>query len=284
MVRARFWLAVAATAGLIGAQDARPQFEVASIKPNAGAGRGSKFGSRGPGTFYTENIPLRMMIAEAYGVKQFQITSGPAWISSDGYDITAKPGFSEGTGPVDQRLRTMLRLQRLLEERFRLKFHRETKEMPVYLLTVVNGGLKLAEADCVKFDIDHPPSRPADGAPRPRYCGNMRMGKNGPNMTVDGIGIEMSNLIFWLTDSMSRTVIDNTGYTGTFDAKVEYAPDLGHPPPGMGGGEVGSAGVLDNAGPSLFSALQEQLGLKLEASRGPVEILVIERVERPTAN
>ena len=158
----RFFRAVilAATAAILNAQDTRPQFEVASIKPSAG-GPGSMFGSRGPGMFNTENTPFKMLMSQAYGVKGFQISGGPSWINSDGYTITAKES-GEGT-PRERFARMMLMLQVLLEDRFQLRFHRETKDMPIYALTVAKSG-KLPPADCVPFDEKNRPAargRPA---------------------------------------------------------------------------------------------------------------------------
>ncbi len=143
-------------AGILSAQDTHPQFEVASIKPSAG-GPGSMFGSRGRGMFNTENTPFRMLMSQAYGVKGFQISGGPSWINSDGYTITAKE-TGEGT-PRERFARMMLMLQVLLEDRFQLRFHRETKEMPIYALTVVKSG-KLPPADCVPFDEKNRPAPP----------------------------------------------------------------------------------------------------------------------------
>ena len=267
-----------ATVGILSAQDTRPQFEVASIKPSA-AGPGSMFGSRGPGMFNTENTPFKMLMSQAYGVKGFQISGGPSWINSDGYTITAKAS-GEGT-PKERFEKMMLMLQVLLEDRFQLRFHRETKEMPIYALTVAKSG-KLAPANCVQYDEKNRPAPPAAGQPPIRFCGNIRGGRSGPNSTLDAMGISMADFIRWLSNVTGRTIVDKTGFAGTFDAKMEYMPEMaqGAPPTGDGAPPP----PVENAAPSLFTALQERLGLKLESERGPVEILVIDRVERPTEN
>lgn len=241
-----------AMAGIISAQDTRPQFEVASIKPGAG-GPNVMFGSRGPGMFNTENTPFKMLMSQAYGVKGFQISGGPSWINSDGYTITAKTS-GEGA-PKDRFAKMMLMLQVLLEDRFQLRFHRETKDMPIYALTVAKSG-KLAPADCVQYDEKNSPSPPAPGQPPIRFCGNIRGGRSGPNSTLDAMGISMADFIRWLSNVTGRTIVDKTGFTGTFDAKMEYLPEMaqGAPPTG-------------DAAPSLFTALQERLGLKLESER-----------------
>jgi uncharacterized protein (TIGR03435 family) len=281
MIRGRFFRAVllAAAAAILSAQDTRPQFEVASIKPSPGGPGNSMFGSRGPGMFNTENIAFKVLMGQAYGVKGFQISGGPSWINSDGYTITAKAS-GEGT-PKERFEKMMLMLQVLLEDRFQLRFHRETKEMPTYALTVAKNG-KLPPADCVQFDEKNRPERPAPGQPPIRFCGNMRMGRSGPNSTLDAWGITTADLIRWLSNTTGRTIVDKTGFTGTFDAKLEFLPEMAQGAAPMGDGAPPVA--VENAAPSLFTALQERLGLKLESERGPVEVLVIDRVERPTEN
>ncbi len=233
------------------------------------------FGSRGPGMFNTENTPVKMLIAQAYGVKDFQVLGGPGWINSDGYTITAKAS-GEGT-PKERFEKMLLMLQGLLEDRFQLRFHRETKEMPVYTLTIAKAGLKLPPANCVQFDDKNRPAPPAPGQPPVRFCNNIRGSRNGPNSVLDAYGISIFSLMGWLSNVTGRTIIDKTGFTGTFDAKFEYATGLPQASPD-------GAAAVENTAPSLFTVLQEQLGLKLESERGPVEVLVLDRVERPTEN
>jgi uncharacterized protein (TIGR03435 family) len=264
-------------AAILSAQDKRPQFEVASMKPSGG-GPGRMFGGRGPGMFNTENMPVKGLITQAYGVKGFQISGGPSWIDSDGYTITAK--MSGEGAPKERFEKVMLMLQVLLEDRFQLRFHRATKEMPIYGLTVAKSG-KLPPADCVPFDEKNRPAPPAPGQPPIRFCGNIRGGRSGPNSTMDAWGITTADLIRWLSDVTGRTIVDKTGFTGTFDVKLEYLPEMAQNAKPMGDG---LPAAVENAAPSVFTALQERLGLKLESERGPVEILVIDRIERPTEN
>jgi uncharacterized protein (TIGR03435 family) len=172
-------------------------------------------------------------------------------------------------------------LQVLLEDRFQLRFHRETREMPIYALTVAKSG-RLPPADCVQYDEKNRPAPPAPGQPPIRFCGNIRGGRSGPNSTLDAMGISMADFIRWLSNTTGRTIVDKTGFTGTFDAKMEYLPEMAQGMPATGDGAAPAA--VENVAPSLFTALQERLGLKLESERGPVEILVIDRVERPTEN
>jgi uncharacterized protein (TIGR03435 family) len=163
-------------------------------------------------------------------------------------------------------------LQSLLEDRFQLRLHRETKELPVYALTVAKGGLKLAEASCTNYDFNNPPPRPSPGQKPPDYCGNLSAGGSGPKQTVNAFGIGMTDFIGLLSDYTERVIIDRTGFTAKFNAHFEFASDRA----------LGQQD--DNLGPSLFTAIEEQLGLKLESTKAPVEVLVIDHVERPSEN
>jgi bla regulator protein BlaR1 len=266
--------------GMLHAQSPapRPQFEVASVKLNTSGASNQLFGSHSPGTFNADNYPLLGLIAGAYDLKPFQIAGAPGWIESSRYDIVAKPSVS----PVKKTMTSesvrkdqaemKLMLQSLLEDRFQLRFHRETKELPVYALTIAKGGLKLPEGSCTNYDFNNPPPRPAPGQKPPDYCGNIGMGGNGPAQTLNAFGITMTDFVGVLSNYSGRVVIDKTGFTGKFDAHLVYADTLD------------SAPRDDTSGPSLFTAMEEQLGLKVESTKGPVEILVIDHVERPSEN
>jgi len=278
---------MAAVSGCAQTPKPRPEFEVASIKPSAG-GRGRFFGTDRGGDFNAKNMPLKAIVAEAYNVKQFEIYGAPGWLGSDTFDITAKPQVDREVKPVSRATfearwaDLMLRLQTLLEDRCSLKTHRETKELPVYTVTIAKGGLKLKPADCVEIDPEHPPGPPVPGQALP--CGNLRMGRNGLNSTLNGYGITMQDLISrWLPQTLDRTVIDKTGYTEKFNVNIEWLPDTPMRPPD-GDDPTKPAPPPDSAGASIFTALQEQLGLKLESTKGPVEVLVIDHVEKPSAN
>lgn len=188
---------------------------------------------------------------------------------ADPYDVKAK-----GNGSADlDKFRLMLRS--MLEDRFHLMLHRETKELPVYELVAAKGGFKFAaskEGSCLPPDPNRPP--PAPDGPIPRICGGARMGRG----LIDVVGVTMPRLIFILSDTLGRAVVDKTGFTGTFDAHLEFTPDEGT------GNVPGQAATVDLPGPSIFTALQEQLGLRLEPAKGPVEVLVIDHVERPSEN
>jgi uncharacterized protein (TIGR03435 family) len=200
---------------------------------------------------------LIMLIGQAYRIKPFQIVGGPSWLGSDLFEITAK---AEGTADFDK---VMLMLQSLLAERFQLVIRRETKEMPVYALLVAKGGPKLKET-----------TEPISGRTI------VRRGL----MSSDGI--EMRTFIELLSGFLGRSVVDKTGLTGKFDLKVQWQPDENQVAmfQEMGVPEGFGAPPPDPLGPTLFTALQEQLGLRLESQKGPVEVLVIERVEKPSAN
>jgi len=219
---------------------------------------------------------------------ELEITGGPGWIASDQYDLTAKaegnPGASQMNGPM---------MRTLLEDRFQLKIHRATKEGAIYALTVAKNGPKLQaakEGGCVSRDLDHMPPPPAPGQPRANFCGEMMIGMR-PDLTLEGHGMNMTEFTDGLnSDSLlDRPVVDKTGFTELFDFHLKC--ELGFV--GGGGGKKGggrnpggdTASPGENTGPSILAAaLQEQLGLKLVPEKGPVEFLVIDHVERPSAN
>jgi len=227
-------------------------------------------------------MPLKTLIAEAYHVKTFEVYGGPGWIGSDAYDIRAKPTVDPQPGATSKEAyaNVQLMLQTLLEDRYDLKVHRETKELPVYALVVAKGGLKLTPSDCVKPDSSSPPP-PAPGQSPPAFCGNTRVSRSGQNLVLTGTGITTADLLRTLSRVTERTVIDKSGYTQPFNATLAWAPEQsGASPPTPDG----SAPLVDTTGASVFTALQEQLGLKLESTKGPVEVLVIDHVEKPTPN
>lgn len=247
-----------------------PAFEVASIKPApppSGGGIRIMLGGDAGRIDYS-NVSLRDVMREAYQVKDFQI-NGPDWLNSVRFDITAKipPGTS-----TDQR---RLMLQTLLADRFQLKLHRETKELPVFALVVAKNGPKLKE------------SEKKEGVPN----GRMRMQPGH----LEGIGFSMQQFTDMLGRQVGQPVLDMTELKGNYDFTLTFTPDenqqramaaafggpAGGPP---GAGERHPAPEIAE-GASIFSALQEQLGLRLEKRKGPVEILVIDHVERvPTDN
>jgi uncharacterized protein (TIGR03435 family) len=213
----------------------------------------------------------------------FQIAGEPEWRNSEEFDIVAK-----GEGDLSAG-RMLVALRTLLEDRFQLKTHREVKEGPVYNLTVAKSGSKLQEwkeGSCFLLDPLHF-QQPVPGRARPPMC-DIRLGTNGRDRLLTGTGAKISvpdlngvaipPLTFYLSQTLNRTVIDKTGLSGMFDFQLQFTPDDVTP------GITASTDVSDPLGPSIFATLQEQLGLKLEAAKGPVERLVIDHVERPSEN
>ena len=266
----------------IQAQSAHPEFEVASIKLSAGGL--VSLGTKSPGTFFAANHSVAGLLMAAYGVRAFQIQDGPGhgWIRSVKYDVLAKyKADSTGNGQSTEKewADIDIMLQALLEDRFQMKVHRETKTLPVYALTVAKSGLKLHPANCI--------TQPAAGEKPLNIC-ESRYGNKGLNRTLDWTGTNMADLTrFALPNIMGRTVIDKTGLQGSFDIHLEWTPDqategiTGSQSPGNPGGP---APLGDATAISIFTAFQEQLGLKLESDKGPVEVIVIDHVERPSSN
>jgi len=270
---------------------ASPVFEVASVKANKSGEGFIRFGLQPGGRFTAQNVPARELIRFAYNVQPFQIDGGPGWLNSDRFDVTAKaegdfPPVGPGqSGPVQEMM------QNLLAERFKLKTHRETKEMPIY-------ELKLARSDG-RLGKQIEPSTVDCAAQRGRGAGpNGRGGPNGPPpappqpgerpqcgmfMGFANVGagdVPMQQLAQLLSQRVQRIVVDKTGLTGRYSFNLEFTPDQ-MPPPGALPPGV-QPPPINPDGPSLFTALQEQLGLKLESARGQVETLVIDSIEQPT--
>ena len=267
-----------------------PVFEVASVKANKSGDNRIGIGFPPGGRFRATNAPLRELIAIAYGTPQplpaFQISGGPKWIESERFDIVAKAAGDPRPGPDGPPSQMVVMLQGLLAERFHLVVHRETKEMPIYALVLARSDGKLGAqlrptaTDCAALMASMrarggPPAPPAPGEPVP--CG-MRM---FPGKLVAGSS-SMAQLTNVLARFVSRTVVDRTGLTGNYDLDLQWTPDQmpqgrGDPPPG-----APPLPAIDPNGPSLFTALQEQLGVKLESIKGPVDVLVIDHAEQPT--
>ncbi len=301
----------------------KPSFEVVSIKPsppNLGIRGGGPRGDR----FNVTGASLRMLLQMAHQkagntpmAGQLQIVGGPNWIDSDRYDVQAKADCSGGTISREQ---MQLMLQSMLEDRFQLKAHMETRELPIYNLVVDKSGLKIkASAD------QTPPPFAAGGPPLPcaPASGNAggpplpppppRGGRGGPpdlnnlprgamvmmgspqGLTLAASGLPITALVGLLQQQVGRAIIDKTDLQGLFDFKLQFSPEglaspfgqIGSPPPPPGAvpavpGGAPPANAADPV-PSLFTAVQE-LGLRLESAKGPVEVLVIDSVQKPTEN
>jgi uncharacterized protein (TIGR03435 family) len=173
-------------------------------------------------------------------------------------------------------------VQSLLEDRLQLKIHRETRELPVYELLVAKGGSKMSlSADQSPEKPPEPGSPPLSmpqrGAPAPR--GMMKMGRG----SLETNGVPISNFIMGLSQQLGRPVIDKTGLKGFYDIKLQWSPELGQGLFAPGSAEPAPP-PSDASGPSIFTAIQEQLGLRLESAKGPVDVLVIDSVQKPTEN
>jgi uncharacterized protein (TIGR03435 family) len=246
-------------------QSAAPAFEVATIKPSAelmtwsgfllpGGARLVGDGNLCPQCFEASHVTVKAMVAFAYGVRDFYISGGPGWAGGDRFDIVAKTE----TSATPAQIRVMM--QTLLKERFKLAVRHETRNVTVYQLVVAKGAPKLTESSLKGGGIGFP-------------------GRG----TAVGRGTPIFGLASFLQTLLGDVVLDKTGLTASYDFKLTWVPDEAQAgKPGAQG--VAAANGVEESGPSIFTALQEQLGLKLEASKGPVETLVIEGVEKPSAN
>lgn len=273
-------LAVVGAMGLFSQSATAPlTFEVASIKPSGPDDHRTMIQMQPGGGVRTTGTTLKVLIGMAYDVRDFQISGGPGWIQADRFDISAKAEQAAGAElPDDPRKMTDAqrqtvadqmreRLRGLLADRFHLTLHRETKEESVYALVIGKGGSKLQEAKAGERE-----------GPR----GMMRMGRG----QLSGQGVQLDMLTRTLSSQLGRPVIDRTGLQGNFDFKLEWTPDPGQAAGPFGGGPPGADAPPppDPNGASIFTAVQEQLGLRLESQKGPVEMLVIDRVEKPSEN
>jgi bla regulator protein BlaR1 len=241
---------------LLSASAGAQSFEVASIKPSPPASPDrliSGFQTPGGGRFNAISASLRMLIIFAYNVKDFQVSGGPGWANSESYDIVAK---ADGNAARPQ-LRLML--QALLKDRFKLVLRHETKDAPVYELVVAKGGSKIQE----------------DTTSR------QRIAMTGPGKVI-AQKAPLALFAEFLGTLAGRPIVDKTGLPGTYGFKLEWTPDVGEA--GLPGPARPDVAPPDSNGPSLFTALQEQLGLRLQSAKGSVESLVIEGAEKPTEN
>lgn len=263
--------AMAAMTGL--SAQTPPAFEVASIRrTTTGNQQGVGLAAPQPGgRFVAIGATLRLLVSGAYD--GMQIIGGPAWIDSDRFDINARA--SSEVPPNDMRLM----LRSLLADRFELVAHTEARDQPIYVLSVARSdrrlGPKLRESDaaCAKEARNFVPGGPGG----PPACGDFRMGAR--SLTARGMFMPMFAQV--MRGRVGRTVVDRSALDGAYDFELEWSSDLGlqPAPPGAAG-----ATELTPEGLSLFTALQEQLGLRLQPDRGPVTVVVIDSAEPPTAN
>ena len=272
-----------APAGSVDAPDPNVplSFEAASVKPSdPKAPPGGGIQRRPGGRFNTINMPVRQLIVFAYQIQGYQLVGGPDWISSARYDIVAKmegdpPPVRPGTGADHM----MLATRTLLAERFKLKVHRETRELDIYALMMAKPDakpgpkLKAAGDDCSPERLaarrGAPPPAPGSGP----VCGMQVL----PGRVRFG-GYPLSLFASLISNQLGRAVVDRTNLTGNFDFEMTYAapPPNGPLPPGV------ELPPTDPDAPDLFTAVREQLGLKFESTKGPIEVLVIDSIELAT--
>jgi uncharacterized protein (TIGR03435 family) len=237
---------------LAQAPASNPRFEVASVKQNTSSGLASGISMRA-GRVTISNYTFLKLLSNAYGIEEFEIVGGPGWIKTDRFDVNAKA--PEGSTPSRQELFSMW--QSLLIERFNLQVRREAKSGPVYALVVARSDgrpgehLRRSLVDCIT---------PGTEVSRDRE----KCGQRYEHGVLHFRGMPLASLIEFVKPMVQRPIIDRTGLSGGFDFDLEY--DLG----------------ADSTGPSIFTAFEEQLGLKLESAQGPVAVLVIDHVEHPT--
>ena len=238
---------------LPGAASSRPSFEVVSIKPNK-SGVGGYVTSYRPGGLYVgTNVSLKSLVMEAYRLQEYQLVGGPNWRDTEKFDIQARAEAAAAPAPDQTRTQILLMLQSMLEDRFRLKIRRETREGSVYALRVGKGGHKL---------------RPTAEEKSP----GIRMESSSDGMMdLAAVSTSLPNFAESLSQFVGRRVIDETDVKGLFDIKLRWSRDEVTP--------TTTAPTL-----SIFTAVQDQLGLRLESSKGPVDVIVIESAERPTEN
>ena len=254
-----------------------PIFDVVSVKPNKSDSGMVRIMAK-PDGYSASNVSLKMLIQGAYGIREDLVSGAPNWADSARFDIDAKVAGSDvdalkKLSPEQRRLI----LQPLLAERFKLKIHIETKQLPVYELVLAKGGSKLKEAapgDAYANGIKGP-----DGV---AHGGMMRVGRG--QLTAQAVPV--TSLGNMLSQQLHRTVIDKSGLTGKYDLELNWTPDQGSDPmfKGPDGSQQRAEAAPDASGPSIFTALQEQLGLRLQSAKGPVETLVIDHVEMPSEN
>jgi uncharacterized protein (TIGR03435 family) len=241
-----------------------PAFDVISVKPNK-----SSLGAYGLVTteftadgFRGTNVPIHSLLLQAYGLHEGEIIGEPAWANSEVFDIEAKvagPDVAAFSKLDSDQLQAMLR--QILTERFKLTVHRESRELPVYALSVAKGGPKLKESA-----ID------------PSVSASARRG-GGVRMSMGMISANECTIPYFLSmlsRQLGRTILDRTGLTGNYDFTLRWSPD--------NGATSASEGAQDDTLPSIFTAVQEQLGLKLESTKAPASVLVIDHLERPSQN
>jgi uncharacterized protein (TIGR03435 family) len=243
--------------GLAAGAQAPVAFEAATIKRNLSnsAGMETLFMAGG---FRAQNHPVRELIRYAYEVQSYRIVGGPDWIRAERFDVIGRAAGDVPRGALSAMLQT------LLADRFKLRAHLEVREMPIYALVAARSdrrpGAQLTPGSAARCRPPGP-GVPSWEAGKPPRCGALL---SNPGVAM-GYSVTLKQLADFLAETVDRSVVDRTGLSETFDLDLKWAP-----------------GLIDEKAPGLFTALQEQLGLRLESQRGPVEVLVVDDVEHPT--
>jgi uncharacterized protein (TIGR03435 family) len=235
------------------------EFDAVSVKPSEpNSTHGTVVGVTPSGALHIVNATLKDLIETAYDVRVFQIEGGPKWADATRYDVNATPGTRPQGAAVPPPGWTNVRfkVQALLKDRFQLQLHRETRIGPIYSLAIAKGGIKSSALSATQS-----PHR----------------GINAGQRTMLGEAASMADVAYKLSRLLGRPVVNNTGLEGNYDFKLEWTADPGPSAPDGAPAET-------SLGPSLFSALQQQLGLRLEATKGPVDVLVIDHADKPAEN
>jgi uncharacterized protein (TIGR03435 family) len=255
----------------------KPSFEAASIKPNKSGSPLLGILPQPGGRFTATNVSLGLLIRNAYQLPIFRMSGGPDWIESDRFDVVATAGYDAPQAEL------RLMVQTLLAERFKLNAHTEAREQPVYELVMARGdgrlgpNLRRSEVDCA--GADWPSSFPESVTPRCGFIGSapdVEIWSGRSRFELRGTSVE--GFARFLQGAVRRYVFDRTGLDGYFNGEFDFTVEMGPPPP--------PRGIQDPydrpSFPTIFTVLPEQLGLKLESTRGPVDVLVIDHAERPT--
>jgi uncharacterized protein (TIGR03435 family) len=247
-----------------------PEFEAVSIKPNKSGDVRALFRPSPGGRLNATNVTAKALIEWAYRVRDFQLSGEPGWADSERFDVAAKSNGNPRYGFIKPELETMF--QGVLADRFKLAIHRTTKEMPIYSLIVAKNGPKIHavdEGDCPEVLTPENP------------CRSLRPNKFGQ---ITGQTASMPALALVLIAFTGRTVVDNTGLKGSFSYTLDWTKYL--QPPQLPPGVVRPPNAFDPASmeSAISTALEEQLGLKLESQKGPVEMMIVDHVERPSEN
>jgi uncharacterized protein (TIGR03435 family) len=291
---------IATLIGIVGASPVKAQsqsgatappvyeYDVVSVKPSdpANTGKPGSGTQSSPDSFTAKSMALVFLVDAAYGIRNpEQLVGAPGWTSNERFDLDAKMESSvmEALQKLSREDRTLARqqmLQTVLADRFKLVTHRETRELQIYNLVIAKSGVKMKEA------------KPGDNYPngfhlpdgRGGGAGSMlfQAGPSGVMMTCQGVGL--AQFISTISREVGRMVVDKTGLTGNYDFIFQYTPETYHAPATLGEGGGSMLLPPDFGAISIFTAVQEQLGLKLESVKAPIEVVVIDHIERPSGN